>query len=50
MESEAILEGINASGKAFLIHTQLGGRFTMRMALGGAQTQVIPPPIGASVL
>lgn len=35
----AVLEGINASGRAFLIHTELGGQFTMRMAIGAAHTQ-----------
>ena len=42
-ENAAVLESINASGKTFLIHTVLGGRYTMRMALGGAQTQVPRP-------
>lgn len=35
----AVLEAVNASGKAFLIHTELGGQFTMRMAIGGTNTQ-----------
>jgi hypothetical protein len=38
-----VLEAINSSGKAFMIHTELGGRFTMRLAIGGAQTQVDKP-------
>lgn len=37
----AVLEGINASGEAFLIHTELGGEFTMRMAIGSTNTQVL---------
>lgn len=35
----AVLEAVNASGKAFLIHTELGGQFTVRMAIGGTNTQ-----------
>ncbi len=35
----AILEAVNASGAAFLIHTELGGEFTMRMAIGATHTQ-----------
>ena len=34
-----VLEAINGSGRAFLIHTELGGKFTMRLAIGGTQTQ-----------
>lgn len=36
----AILEAINASGEAFLIHTELGGEFTMRLAIGATNQQV----------
>ena len=38
-----MLEAINSSGKAFIIHTELGGRFTMRLAIGGTHTQVTHP-------
>ncbi len=34
-----VLEAINSSGRAFLIHTEMGGKFTMRLAVGGTQTQ-----------
>lgn len=34
-----LLERVNASGKAFLVHTELSGRFVARMAIGGSQTQ-----------
>jgi hypothetical protein len=36
----AVLEAINASGEAFLIHTELGGEFTMRLAVGATNQQV----------
>ena len=36
----AILEAINATGEAFLIHTELGGEFTMRLAIGATNQQV----------
>eukprot|EP00208_Stichococcus_sp_RCC1054_P005457 CAMPEP_0206146194 /NCGR_PEP_ID=MMETSP1473-20131121/29683_1 /ASSEMBLY_ACC=CAM_ASM_001109 /TAXON_ID=1461547 /ORGANISM="Stichococcus sp, Strain RCC1054" /LENGTH=524 /DNA_ID=CAMNT_0053542663 /DNA_START=1063 /DNA_END=2637 /DNA_ORIENTATION=+ len=39
----ALLEAVNASGKAFLIHTELGQgdakQFMIRMAIGGTHTQ-----------
>lgn len=31
---------MNASGKAFLTHTLLAGKFTLRMAVGGARTEL----------
>lgn len=34
-----LLEGINASGQAFLTHTTLDGKVALRLALGGALTQ-----------
>lgn len=37
--SAALLEAVNASGKAFLVHTTLGGRHVLRFAIGGMQTQ-----------
>jgi hypothetical protein len=36
----AVLEAINASGEAFMIHTELGGEFTMRLAVGATNQQV----------
>ena len=40
----ALLEAVNASGKAFLIHTELGQgdakQFMIRMAIGATNTQV----------
>lgn len=32
--NEGILDRVNASGKVFLSHTKLGGRFTLRVAIG----------------
>ncbi len=37
--NRALLEAINASGKAYLTHTMLGGRYTLRMAIGSAATE-----------
>ncbi len=33
-----LLDGVNASGKAFLSHTVLDGKFTLRFAIGNFQT------------
>ena len=38
-DNAVLLEAVNASGEAFLVHTDLGGRYTLRMAIGGTQTQ-----------
>ena len=37
--NQALLEAINATGQAFLIGTELDGRFSLRMAIGAAGTQ-----------
>ncbi|MBA2529101.1 MAG: aspartate aminotransferase family protein [Euzebyales bacterium] len=37
--SQAAMEAVNASGRAYLTHTRLGGRYTVRVAIGGAQTR-----------
>lgn len=37
--NRALLAKINASGKAYMTHTVLGGRFVLRMAIGAAQTR-----------
>lgn len=37
--TEAFLHALNASGKAFLSHTKINGRYVLRWALGGVYTQ-----------
>jgi aromatic-L-amino-acid decarboxylase len=35
----AILERVNQSGEAFLSHTKLDGRYTLRLAIGNIKTE-----------
>ena len=35
----ALLEAINVSSKAFLIHTEVGGKYMLRFALGSTYVQ-----------
>jgi aromatic-L-amino-acid/L-tryptophan decarboxylase len=37
--NEAILHAVNAGGDVFLSHTKLGGRFTIRLAIGNIRTE-----------
>ena len=37
--TERILDAVNASGRAFLTHTKIDGRFVIRMNVGGALTE-----------
>ncbi|MDQ7850624.1 MAG: pyridoxal-dependent decarboxylase [Armatimonadota bacterium] len=34
----ALLDAVNATGRAYLSHTRLGGRFTLRLAVGNLRT------------
>jgi aromatic-L-amino-acid decarboxylase len=34
----ALLDAVNASGQAYLSHTRLGGRFTLKLAIGNIRT------------
>jgi aromatic-L-amino-acid decarboxylase len=35
----AILEKVNASGKAFISHTKLNGAYVLRLAIGNIRTE-----------
>jgi aromatic-L-amino-acid decarboxylase len=37
--NEAILDRVNADGRAFLSHTRIDGRFTLRLAIGNIRTE-----------
>lgn len=36
--NQALLDGVNATGQAYLSHTKLGERFTLRLAIGNLRT------------
>ena len=38
-ENRALLEAVNSTGKAFLSHTVLNGKFVLRLAIGNMGTQ-----------
>lgn len=37
--TEHVLHAVNASGKAFMVHTRLGEDYVIRLAIGGTYTQ-----------
>lgn len=38
--NKRLLEALNARGDMFLIHTELSGKFTIRLAIGSSGTQL----------
>ena len=36
--NEALLDAVNATGKVYLSHTKLNGRYTLRLAIGNLRT------------
>jgi aromatic-L-amino-acid decarboxylase len=36
--NERLLESVNRTGEVFLSHTELNGRFTLRLAIGNLRT------------
>lgn len=38
--NEQLLDGLNRSGKLFLSHTRLNGKFTLRFCVGGTRTEL----------
>ncbi|HTE45758.1 MAG TPA: pyridoxal-dependent decarboxylase, partial [Gemmatimonadaceae bacterium] len=38
-KNEAIMHAVNETGEVFLSHTKLGGRFTLRLAIGNIRTE-----------
>ena len=39
-QNRALLEALNRTGKLYLTHTLLGGRFTLRFCVGQTQTEL----------
>jgi aromatic-L-amino-acid/L-tryptophan decarboxylase len=37
-DNQRLLDAVNASGKVFISHTRLDGRFVLRLAIGHLQT------------
>lgn len=37
--NEALMARVNATGEAFLSHTKLGGRYTIRLSIGNPRTE-----------
>jgi aromatic-L-amino-acid decarboxylase len=35
----ALMDGVNRTGRVFLSHTRLAGRFTIRLAIGNLRTE-----------
>jgi len=37
--TQRVLDAVNASGRAYLTHARLDGKFVIRVAIGGTQTE-----------